>query len=258
MEGDEVPGSVGSRAKSFREPASPEGSRRPGRARRQAEMWRSTAGCVQGEVRLTAAPGTSRRPSPPRGFSLCLCPFLLRSAACLTLAHPAAGGGCLDAPLPRGFPDARQLPCAADGRTAGRLARSSRSCVLVVRSALSGPLAGCREQAFLAGGSCLCVEAPFFQSSASSPRQACPGSPLPSSSPLAQQGQPHPQPPWLPLGLPQPIPTCSLFQTLAQPHPHLTGPTWVPQPQLEPIGNRGPSPQPHSTSPPPLEPTPGT
>ena len=142
--------------------------------------------------------------------------------------------------------------------TAGRPPRSSRSCVLVVRSALSGPLAGCREQAFLAGGSCLCVEAPFFQSSASSPRQACPGSPLPSSSPLAQQGQPHPQPPWLPLGLPQPIPTCSLFQTLAQPHPHLTGPTWVPQPQLEPIGNRGPSPQPHSTSPPPLEPAPGT
>ena len=194
-------------------------------------MWRSTAGCVQGEVRLTAAPGTSRRPSPPGGFSLCLCPFLLRSAACLTLAHPAAGGGCLNAPLPRGFPDARQLPRAADGRTDGRLPRSSRSCVLVVRSALSGPLASCREQAFLAGGSCLCVEAPFFQSSASSPRQACPGSPLPSSSPLAQQGQPH---------------------------PHLTGPTWVPQPQLEPIGNRGPSPQPHSTSPPPLEPTPGT
>ena len=102
-------------------------------------------------MRLTAAPGAGRRPSPPRRFSLCLCPFLLRSAACPTLAHSAARSGRLDAPHPQGFLDTWRL----------------------------GPL----------------PQLP--------PGQPCPGSPLSSSSPFPQQGQPHPQPHWPHLGLPQ-------------------------------------------------------
>jgi len=55
------------------------------------------------------------------------------------------------------------------------------------------------------------VEPPLFHSSASSCRQACPGSPLPSWSPLAQQGWPHPEPQQLHPGLPQAHPHLQPF-----------------------------------------------
>ena len=178
-------------------------------------MWRSTAGCVQGEVRLTAAPGTSRRPSPPGGFSLCLCPFLLHSAACLTLAHPAAGGGCLNAPLPRGFPDARRLPRAANGRTAApqlpELRAGGALCSVWASCWLQGAGIPCWRQLPVCGSPFLSV-----------------------LSQLPQAGMPRQPPPQLePLGTAGPAPSsASLAAPGAAPaHPH-----------LQPFSNLGPAP----------------
>jgi len=102
---------------------------------------------------------------------------------------------------------------------------SSRSHVPAVRRVGDGS-----KQSFLAAGlavSCwrqLPAERPSICSSASFCTQACLGRPLPGRSPLAQQGQPHPQ---LHQGLPQPIPVHILFNTLAQPHSYLMDPTWA-------------------------------
>ena len=65
-----------------------------------------------------------------------------------------------------------------------------------------------------------------------------PGQPPPQLEPLgiaeAAPSSPHQLHP----GLPWPIPTCSLLNILAQPHPHGSH-LGCPSPQMEPIGNRG-------------------
>ena len=165
-------------------------------------------------MRLTAAPGAGRRPSPPRRFSLC--PFLLCSATYLTLAHSAAHSRGLDAPHLEGFLNTWWLTHIVNRGT-----ELPAPCAggLLCWGWLGGILPCHRDCLFLAGGSCLCrtpldsllSQLPFL----SSLRQPCPGSPLSSWSPFPQQGQPHPQPHWPHLGLPQL------------------------QPQLGPIGNRG-------------------
>ena len=85
-----------------------------------------------------------------------------------------------DASLSASAPSSSAVPPARPSPTQQHAADAS---TLLIRKASS-----------IHGGS-----VPFL----SSLRQPCPGSPLSSSSPFPQQGQPHPQPHWAHLGLPQ-------------------------------------------------------
>ena len=96
------------------------------------------SGCRGEDARLTTAPGAGRRPSPPRCFSLCLCPFLLPSASCPTLSHSAARSGRFKAPHPQGFLDTWRLTHVANRGW----------------EQLRGILPCHRDWPFLAGGTC--------------------------------------------------------------------------------------------------------
>ena len=130
--------------------------------------------------------------------------------------------------MPRHF-----FPTKLPGHMAAHMqpmeAPSSRSRVLLVWSIGDG-----REQSCLAtetGQSLLelpiACRTPFNSLPSQLLQAGMPRQPPPQPEPLgiaeAAPSSPHRLHP----GLPWPIPTCSLLNILAQPHPHLTGPTWA-------------------------------
>jgi len=148
--------------------------------------------------------------------------FLFLSAGCSILIQPGAGGGCLNASVPRGFPDTRQLTHTAHGSTelpepcsAGTL------CQVWLRGILPCHGSGCFLLEVAACGS------PFILLLGQLLQAGMPGQPPPQPEPLGTAESAPSSPHRLHPGLPQPIPTCSLLNALAQPHPHLMGPTWA-------------------------------
>jgi len=111
LEGDKIQGSVGRRAKTSGSQRAPNGDGGRQRSGEAPQGWAETDDSPQ----LLPLAGDLHCPKASLSASAT---FLLRSAGCLTLAHPGAGGGCLDASLPRSFPDTRRLTRAAHRGTA--------------------------------------------------------------------------------------------------------------------------------------------
>jgi len=194
---------------------------------------------------LTTAPGAGRRPSLPRRFCLCLC-------------HPPPPQCRLPDPcpprsrrrVPRRFSPMKFPGHAADHMCSRRRHRAPGAmcwwCALLGMAGSDpsspwGPASPCWKPP-------LPVEPPLL---AGSCRQECPGSPLSKPEPLGTAEPALSSSHRWHSGLPQPIPTCSLLNTLAQPHPPLMGPTWAaPASSWSPSGTGviiSPSPGPHSS-----------
>jgi len=124
--------------------------------------------------------------------------FLLCSAGCLNLIHPGASSGCLDASLPRSF--------LMHSGSHVQLTETPSPRALCWWCTLSG-MAGSDPSLPRRPDTTPCWNPLCFAP------QPGPTGRHAQAAPLAQQGEP--------------IPTCSLLNTLAQPYPHLTGPTWA-------------------------------